>query len=599
MSAVVAGVSVNATKAGALPVSLELRKGHAVTLVANVVGDARALLNYLQENIGCGGTVANEGNVIELQGRHEEPVKKLLLDAHVAKGVAGTGKKALAKKKLQEQQQKKVQQQNEPSEKKERLKPRREKRPAAQACLIVDNATPSLRTPPPKRKRTHKERYDAFVNMMTERWPYWSREPSELPAIYGMITDDEGATATATLGAAILEAKPGEVLSAGGEEALEDPLSTFSVTDGANRRERLAAAKAKAIAPKPAQPVQPVATPIAWTAKAPAASTSSGSYAFAAAPSASASHDVYDNAPQRSRNRLGQMFDPRRAAVRSQIHRSARGGDRRGGGGGGGGGRVFVKQRHRGGSAGRAARWGGDDDDDGGSDDDGPSMIGSAVDWFHRDGDEDEEHREEEHEKHTLDSWFTARAPLPDRRRIEEQPIHAFAASSIHSYEPAARHNNADGERQRVLPHLFQPAELSEEEALAMALAMSAREDERHSSDYDDDDDDDDDYYGDDDGTLRQQEHASALPQDDEEAQQLAAALEASRLDTSAAAPRVPEEEEEQLAAALEASLRDAPAPVVATWSCPACTLENALNVDCCDLCGGPSPRIVQLASET
>ena len=587
--------AVHATKAGGLPISRAVRKGHAVTLVRNVSGDARALLHALQQATGAGGTVHDDGRGVELQGSHENAVSAWILASGCAKGVAGSGKsKAAAAAKAEEEALAKAAKADADLPK-QRAKPRHEKRPAAYASIIVDDHAVSGWAPPKNRKRTEAERYDAFLRLMQDRWPYWSREPSELPGLYHSFAGQGPVT-----GAAVLEARPGERVDAGGEETFaDDPLAAFSI-EGASRRERAAAAKVKQAKPAPAA-VAPAPTPIAWTPKD--AAPLPASYAHAA----TTDGETAPGEVRRPRNRLGQAFDPRRAMVRSQISRNARGPR------GGASGRVFVKQRHRGGAAGRAALWGDDDDGDGGDEDEdqGPMRYGSAADWFRGWHGDHEDHEEEEEEEENgtraqpaLDSWFTAQAPpLPGRGGDEPPSVRAFAAASADAFAPRSGGAHAvpsPAAAQQVLPHLLQPAELSEEEALALALAQSAEVAEDEGAWEDDwDDSDGEEVWHDDNAGV-------PPPPSDGDAWFWGAAPSAVEPTPSAALPTPAEEEAEQLAAAIAASLREAGGGEPAasqlahpsgTWACSACTLENEAEAECCVVCGTPSPRVIALAS--
>ena len=62
--------SVHGTKKGDLPLVVEKRKHHKVTVLRNVSGDAGALLKALQDSLGAGGSSQAGGAVVELQGDH-------------------------------------------------------------------------------------------------------------------------------------------------------------------------------------------------------------------------------------------------------------------------------------------------------------------------------------------------------------------------------------------------------------------------------------------------------------------------------------------------------------------------------------------------
>lgn len=67
------------TRKGGIPVSVEKRSGgKVVTILANVTGDANALLSYLRKKCGAGGVV-REG-AIELQGDHVAKLETLVRD---------------------------------------------------------------------------------------------------------------------------------------------------------------------------------------------------------------------------------------------------------------------------------------------------------------------------------------------------------------------------------------------------------------------------------------------------------------------------------------------------------------------------------------
>ena len=69
--------SVGKTRKGSLPIFVEHRPGgKTVTVIRNVSGDARALLDVLKKRCGAGG-VLREGDV-EIQGDHRERVETYL-----------------------------------------------------------------------------------------------------------------------------------------------------------------------------------------------------------------------------------------------------------------------------------------------------------------------------------------------------------------------------------------------------------------------------------------------------------------------------------------------------------------------------------------
>jgi len=69
--------SIHRTRKGGMPISLEKRpSGKVATVIANVHGDAEALLVLLKKKCGAGG-VARDGTV-EIQGDHRSRIEVIL-----------------------------------------------------------------------------------------------------------------------------------------------------------------------------------------------------------------------------------------------------------------------------------------------------------------------------------------------------------------------------------------------------------------------------------------------------------------------------------------------------------------------------------------
>ena len=87
------GVTIRATKKGACPISLEKRKHWSVTVVNNVYGkdeDVERLCSVLGKNLGATARMVNEkggSKSIEIQGHHEKRVEVLLNKENVLVGV--------------------------------------------------------------------------------------------------------------------------------------------------------------------------------------------------------------------------------------------------------------------------------------------------------------------------------------------------------------------------------------------------------------------------------------------------------------------------------------------------------------------------------
>ena len=69
--------SIQRTRKGGMPLSLEKRPGNKVaTVVGNVQGDAEALLSLLKKKCGAGGVVRD--GAVEIQGDHRNRIEVLL-----------------------------------------------------------------------------------------------------------------------------------------------------------------------------------------------------------------------------------------------------------------------------------------------------------------------------------------------------------------------------------------------------------------------------------------------------------------------------------------------------------------------------------------
>ena len=83
---------VGGTKKGGMPVTTEKRpRGKTVTVIGNVKGDKEELIRLLKSRLGCGGHAAGHDRV-EIQGEHASAIQDLLLKhggSGTMKGVAG------------------------------------------------------------------------------------------------------------------------------------------------------------------------------------------------------------------------------------------------------------------------------------------------------------------------------------------------------------------------------------------------------------------------------------------------------------------------------------------------------------------------------
>eukprot|EP00966_Prymnesium_polylepis_P145950 3371269-Prymnesium_polylepis.1 len=82
-------ITIQATKKGALPLSLEKRKcGKVVTVITGVRGDADGLLGQLKAALGTGGTVRASDNAIEVQGDRRDVLDAWLRKSGCVKGLS-------------------------------------------------------------------------------------------------------------------------------------------------------------------------------------------------------------------------------------------------------------------------------------------------------------------------------------------------------------------------------------------------------------------------------------------------------------------------------------------------------------------------------
>ena len=78
--------TVNGTKKCAIPISVEKRKGHDLTVLSNVSGDIACLAKELKKLLGS-NCVVRDFSVIEIQGHHRDRVEKFLIQKKCLKGV--------------------------------------------------------------------------------------------------------------------------------------------------------------------------------------------------------------------------------------------------------------------------------------------------------------------------------------------------------------------------------------------------------------------------------------------------------------------------------------------------------------------------------
>ena len=89
--------TVNGTKKCAIPISVEKRKGHDLTVLSNVSGDIACLAKELKKLLGS-NCVVRDFSVIEIQGHHRDRVEKFLIQKKCLKGVQKKTKELITEK---------------------------------------------------------------------------------------------------------------------------------------------------------------------------------------------------------------------------------------------------------------------------------------------------------------------------------------------------------------------------------------------------------------------------------------------------------------------------------------------------------------------
>ena len=89
--------TVNGTKKCSIPISVEKRKGHDLTVLSNISGDIACLAKEIKKMVGSNCVIRDFG-VIEIQGHHRDRVEKFLIQKKCLKGVQKKAKERIAEK---------------------------------------------------------------------------------------------------------------------------------------------------------------------------------------------------------------------------------------------------------------------------------------------------------------------------------------------------------------------------------------------------------------------------------------------------------------------------------------------------------------------
>jgi len=198
---------VGGTKKGGMPVTTEKRpRGKTVTVIGNVKGDKAELIRLLKSSLGCGGHAIGHDRV-EIQGDHASAIQDLLLKhggSGAMKGVAGLKPPREARRtdEAEKAEETKASLATEKAEAREDARRRRAResrqRSLKEAVLVKPESTRA---------------FHAFCAMM-KQWRYWDQDYDKLHEMHHRHVrelDDNSRSANdarlgGTAGAAILDA---------------------------------------------------------------------------------------------------------------------------------------------------------------------------------------------------------------------------------------------------------------------------------------------------------------------------------------------------------------------------------------------------------
>jgi len=194
---------VGGTKKGGMPVTTEKRpRGKTVTVIGNVKGDKEELIRLLKSHLGCGGHASGHDRV-EIQGDHASAIQDLLLKhggSGAMKGVAGlkppTEARRTDPRRETDAEENRMTEKRTAREETDRRRARESRQRAIKEATLV--------------KPQSTRDFHVFCAMM-KRWRYWDQDYDRLHEMHhrhlaSVRDDDPRGSRGGALGASFLDA---------------------------------------------------------------------------------------------------------------------------------------------------------------------------------------------------------------------------------------------------------------------------------------------------------------------------------------------------------------------------------------------------------